>query len=71
MFEKYGITQAQADKFATQGKDMFLITYNKVFQFVWRAAQGLYEQIAKAGKTDIINIVCKYVKYGYEATAKG
>lgn len=35
------------------------------------AAQGLFEQIAKADKTDIINIVCKYVKYGYEATVRG
>lgn len=40
MFEKYGITQAQADNLATQGKDMFLITYNKVYQFVWSGAQG-------------------------------
>lgn len=40
MLGKYGITQAQADKLATQNKDMFLITYNKVFQFVYSNAQG-------------------------------
>lgn len=40
MLEKYGITQAQADKLATQSNDMFLITYNKVFQFVYSNAQA-------------------------------
>lgn len=40
MLEKYNITQQQADKLATSKQDMFLITCNNVFQFVWSNAQG-------------------------------
>ena len=40
MLEKHGITQEQADKLATQNKDMFLITYSHIYQFVYSNAQG-------------------------------
>lgn len=40
MLDKYGITQAQADKYATQAKSYFLITFNKLYQFIFSNAQG-------------------------------